>query len=332
MNRPFIIATIGVIVIVLAIVLNYLSGPTDETAIPAISEKPREEAPAASSQPVREPTPPSFDVVRVNPNGDAVMAGRAEPASDLELIDSGAEMGRFKADKRGEWVFVPEQPMKPGKHRLSLIMKIEGREPVKSTSDVVLVVPERGKDIAGQAGDGQVLALRIGPDGKATVMQSPGGGAGGGKLTVDAVDYDENGKLFISGRAAPNGTVQLYLNNRFIGHARAGADDGSGGGAWTMSPENPVAPGLYTLRADHIDNSGKVLARVEFPFSRAKPITETALNAGDYVIVQPGNSLWRLARRTYGEGTRYTVIYQANKGQITDPDLIYPGQRFKLPE
>jgi nucleoid-associated protein YgaU len=38
-----------------------------------------------------------------------------------------------------------------------------------------------------------------------------------------------------------------------------------------------------------------------------------------------------LARRTYGEGIRYTTIFEANKNQIKDPDLIYPGQVFALP-
>jgi nucleoid-associated protein YgaU len=52
---------------------------------------------------------------------------------------------------------------------------------------------------------------------------------------------------------------------------------------------------------------------------------------GDYVIVQPGNSLWRIARRVLGEGTHYVHIYQANQAQIRDPDLIYPGQVFELP-
>ena len=48
--------------------------------------------------------------------------------------------------------------------------------------------------------------------------------------------------------------------------------------------------------------------------------------------MQPGNSLWRIARRNYGEGPRYTVIYQANKERIKDPDLIYPGQVFVVPK
>jgi len=49
------------------------------------------------------------------------------------------------------------------------------------------------------------------------------------------------------------------------------------------------------------------------------------------VVVQPGNSLWRISRRLYGKGVRNSVIYQANKNQIRDPDLIYPGQIFVVP-
>jgi len=330
LNRLTVTVIVGIIVIIFAISLNYVTGPSDEDAAPVISEKSSETVTAPAPEQKHEPMAPSFDVVRVNPNGDAVMAGRAEPSSDVDIINTGADMGHVTTDSRGEWVFVPEQPLEPGEHRLSLIMRLDGKEPVKSLSDVVLVVPERDKNIAGQSGSGQTLALRIGKDGKATVMQKPGGS--GGKLSVDAVDYDAQGRLFISGHAEPGGTVQIYLNNRFIGHARAGEDTGAGSGIWTVSPESPVAPGLYTLRADHVDNAGKVLARVQFPFSRADPINDVAMKQGDFITVQPGNSLWRLARSTYGVGTRYTVIYQANKDQITNPDLIYPGQRFKVPQ
>ncbi len=49
------------------------------------------------------------------------------------------------------------------------------------------------------------------------------------------------------------------------------------------------------------------------------------------VVIQPGNNLWRISRVIYGRGVRYTVIYQANKDQIRDPSLIYPGQIFTTP-
>jgi nucleoid-associated protein YgaU len=52
---------------------------------------------------------------------------------------------------------------------------------------------------------------------------------------------------------------------------------------------------------------------------------------GNY-IVQRGNNLWLIARQRYGEGFHYTAIYSANRGQIRDPNRIYPGQTFKLPK
>ena len=83
------------------------------------------------------------------------------------------------------------------------------------------------------------------------------------------------------------------------------------------------------FRSDQVDESGKVLARVSMPFSRAEPLTTMA--AGTYVIVQPGNSLWRIARRSYGTGFAYSVIFKANLDQIRDADMIFPGQIFSLP-
>jgi len=80
---------------------------------------------------------------------------------------------------------------------------------------------------------------------------------------------------------------------------------------------------------DAVDARGKVVARVETPFSRA--VLAEALPDETSVVVQPGNSLWRIARRVYGKGIRYAVIYEANQDQIRDADLIYPGQIFKVP-
>ena len=54
--------------------------------------------------------------------------------------------------------------------------------------------------------------------------------------------------------------------------------------------------------------------------------------ASGHVVVQPGESLWRIARHAYGQGVRYTVIFAANHDQIRDPDLIYPGQTFAVPK
>ena len=130
--------------------------------------------------------------------------------------------------------------------------------------------------------------------------------------------------MSLSGRAKPDNEVRVYLNNKFIG--RALADDK---GIWRLKPDVEIQPGLYRMRVDRVGAEGKTLARVELPFLRAAQLAD--LPDGQVALVQPGNSLWRLARKTYGSGLRYTEIYEANKGQIRDPDLIYPGQVFILP-
>ena len=49
------------------------------------------------------------------------------------------------------------------------------------------------------------------------------------------------------------------------------------------------------------------------------------------ITVQPGNTLWAISRDKYGEGVLYVRIFQANRDRIRDPDLIYPGQVFTVP-
>ncbi|TCL09103.1 nucleoid-associated protein YgaU [Shimia isoporae] len=68
------------------------------------------------------------------------------------------------------------------------------------------------------------------------------------------------------------------------------------------------------------------------------PETETAQTATpaqpavQIVTVQPGSSLWAIARDRYGEGTMYVRVFEANQDKIRNPDLIYPGQVFTVPE
>jgi nucleoid-associated protein YgaU len=72
-----------------------------------------------------------------------------------------------------------------------------------------------------------------------------------------------------------------------------------------------------------------VTSRIEVAFQR-ESLPLDAVRDG-HVVVQPGNSLWRLAREAYGRGIRYTVIYQANQALIQNPDRIFPGQILTLP-
>ena len=157
------------------------------------------------------------------------------------------------------------------------------------------------------------------------VLQAPAGSApAAGKLGLDALDYDAKGAVRFAGTAPPGAAVRLYVDNRKVGDARAGAD-----GRWTLTPHEAIAAGAHAIRADQLDATGRVVARLALPFRRVI-LAAVQIGAGE-VIVQPGQSLWRIARHAYGQGIRYTVIYAANRDAIRDPNLIYPGQVFAVP-
>jgi len=58
--------------------------------------------------------------------------------------------------------------------------------------------------------------------------------------------------------------------------------------------------------------------------------TSTTSSSRTYVVVK-GDSLSKIAKREYGDANKWRAIYEANKGSIKDPDLIYPGQELTIP-
>ena len=270
---------------------------------------------------------PSFDIVRATPTGDAVIAGRAAPNAKIEIYDHDIKIGEVFSDNRGEWVFVPNKPLKIGNRKLSLKMTTSNGIIKRSASDIIIIVPEPGSNLAGLKTDkpSQPLAIKIPkePEGRLEVLQKPNGTTSI-LLAIDAIDYDDAGKLSISGTAPSEAIINLYLNEEFLGRSKSNKR-----GSWHQSPERKIKPGKYTWRADHVNKFGKVKSRVEVVFARSIPLT--GIEPGTLIVVEAGRSLWRIARRTYGLGSRYTIIYEANKDQIKNPDLIFPGQVFKLP-
>ena len=88
---------------------------------------------------------------------------------------------------------------------------------------------------------------------------------------------------------------------------------------------------------DEVDVEGDVTSRVETPFKREAPeVLGAAAGNGDApvkaITVQTGATLWAIARDRYGDGTLFVRVFEANSNSIKDPDLIYPGQVFDLPD
>ncbi|MFD0979220.1 LysM peptidoglycan-binding domain-containing protein [Tropicimonas aquimaris] len=159
------------------------------------------------------------------------------------------------------------------------------------------------------------------------------------RVVIDVISYSDDGSVSLEGRAAASGDrqdgVQAYLNNRPVQSAEVKPD-----GRWHMGLAQ-VTPGVYTLRIDQVAPGGKVVARFETPFKREDPaelarlvpqLGATGAVGASVITVQPGYTLWGIANDRYGNGLDYVQIFDANKSQIRDPDLIYPGQIFELPD
>lgn len=102
-------------------------------------------------------------------------------------------------------------------------------------------------------------------------------------------------------------------------------------------PPAPTAePAQSAEPAETVEPTGSV--EPAEPAETVEPAIPTLVGVSDgnrtatgLAIIRQGDNLWTIARRVYGEGIRYTQIFEANTDQIRNPDLIYPGQVFDLP-
>jgi nucleoid-associated protein YgaU len=355
--------------------------PRQETAAPAPeaaqqqvakAEPQPAPAPPKAAEPVAPPpvTPPSFDIVRVEPSGDAVIAGRADPEAQVTLLRDGSEHDKATTDPGGQFAMVPP-PFRPGTYDLSLASRTADGRSERSRQTVTVSVPA---DTAGEvivalaSPDRPTEVLRQKASGKLETAQKPITTKPGERPSValTTVEAEDSGKFYVTGAAAPNATVRLYLNETFLAAAKTGPD-----GRFSFTINRGLAPGSYRVRIDDVDAQGTVLSRAEVPFDFAPRVASAAPqgspkadvpaasqqsgpvvaaaepkaaeppqpSSADVVVpsintttVVRGDSLWRISKRVYGRGLRYTVIYQANQQQIRDPHRIYPGQLFVLPD
>lgn len=313
-TRTFIICTVLFIVAIAAAAAFIVMRPAPAPA-PAIPEP----SPATSQPAPVALTAPTFDIVRVDPRGTAVLAGRGAPGSRVALMAGNQEISTVEIDAAGEWVMIVDRPLPSGSVELSLMMVTPDGQEIRSDQVVVVSVPE--------SRDRTPLVVLGRPGEASRVLQSPFDGVSMGPLSLETVDYDESGSVIFSGRAEPGSAVRVIADGQVVGQTIAGPN-----GRWTVQAGRDFAPGVYNLQVDQLDADGRVTAVIALPFERASAEDALAARDAGRVVVQPGTSLWRIARRLYGDGVQYTIIYQANRDQIRDPDLIYPGQVFRAPE
>ena len=364
------------------------AAPAITEAAPATTEAAPAETPAAVS--------PSFDVMRLDPDGAAVVAGQVASGAKVSILVDGAEVATAAADDTGKFVAMFDLPAADAGRLMTLVATLSDGTKVESDASVALAATTapaaeataQAETTEAQAGTTAVAVTEEG----AKVLQTDTNVAAevAANVTIDTIAYPTPETVQFGGRGTVGNFIRLYLDNAPLGDpATVGAD-----GTWNLT-QTGIAPKIYTLRADEVDGAGTVISRYETPFKRETPealaaangtaapaaetaapapaadgtattdtataadtastdttaqatteaapaakvatATETASEtatpvASVTVTVQPGFTLWGIAKRQLGQGIMYVQVYEANKDKIKDPDLIYPGQVFTLPQ
>lgn len=288
---------------------------------------------------------PILDTVRIEPDGSSILAGIAAPLQEIAIFVDGLQVDVVTADASGSFVALPVLGYSEVSRAITLIGDPNGTPvaseetyligpisaPVESTvvaNDVPVEapVPQPAPAVIVASSEGVRVVQSGGDDTAPDVLSN---------VALDSITYDPTGEVLIAGRGSSDGFVNVYLDNQPITTSRI-----EEGGNWrTDLPQ--VDTGVYTLRVDEVNAAGEVLSRVETPFLREEPSVIAAqltdqIGSLDFKVavatVQPGATLWAIAEQTFGAGVFYVKVFEANRDTIRDPDLIYPGQVFRIPD
>ena len=310
---------------------------------------------------------PTFDIVKTDNEG-VVIAGHAEKYSNVQIFNGDELIGEVQANRFGEFVFITDIPLEPGTHELRLIANglrsketatiivpdsnianniIQESAPsenipstrealVENTDDTMLNNSEGNLDVLSDTDNlveaetvEETLIIINDEEGAVErVLQAESNNSEILKLreglSFDALTYTPEEYIKLSGKSQPGSRVEVYFEGRRVGWAITDED-----GYWSITLEKLVESGDYVLRFNqYID--GQLISSIDTPVTQPDKTIMESINENTYVV-QPGNSLWRISRRYYGRGIMYTLIFKANSSQINDPDLIYPGQIFDIP-
>lgn len=321
--------------------------PVETPAENTAAEAPAEAAPVATAEAAETATETPTQPVATP---DTPVETETAEAAPEPAADAVAETPAVTPAPEPETTVVAEAQVAPEESAEAQTPATESAAPAAAETPASAETPAADAEpqpapqpVAEDAEPAAPVVIIAGEDGVKVVQ--PAAAAEASALVLDAISYSETGAVELTGRGAASAFLRVYLSNAAVGEGRVG-DSGS----WTLVL-NDIAPGIYTLRVDQLDGEGKVTSRVETPFKREAEETIAAANtdsgaqptAADpdaspsvppvrAVTVQPGNTLWAIARDAYGDGILYVRVFEANRGLIRDPDLIYPGQIFTVPE
>lgn len=139
---------------------------TDDAASDAQAENaPADETAAAPAEAQQTDVVPAFDVLRVEPDGSMVVAGRAEPGSKVEIVNGDDVLASTEAGPAGNFAAVLDEPLAPGDYQIALRASNEDGEPIDSEETATVSVPSGNDD--------ELLALVTRPGEATRIVTAP---------------------------------------------------------------------------------------------------------------------------------------------------------------
>jgi len=301
---------------------------------------------------------PAFSSVGVDHKGRASFTGTASPGDRIAIVRDEKVLGKSAAGRDGSWTIEFRVP--PVREAFEL--RVESRRKdgltVEGPQRAMVSPPETSGGLPRITLAGLELPKAQAPAeeetpsvaGDAAESTEPEVG-----IVIEKVVSDGKGAASLKGRADAGWTIKVQLEGNEAASVNVGKD-----GAWSLQVSNPTDRLIKSARVVLMSAAGKEMDFSEIPLSlpplakslptgstvasgaavsiaavagtpRAVSTTGSKSGHGYYVKVRRGDSLWKLAKRHYGDGRKWTRILKANRKRVGDPDLIRPGRRLYLP-
>jgi len=280
---------------------------------------------------------PKVDIIKVEPDGSFVIAGVGKPRSEILILEKGKIIESAKVDKSGTWAIISNKQLSSGDNLIVIDQHNQDGTHSLSREIYVTKIDKKNKSKP------MVVAIPNQDGGKIQIIQKPSKLNNSKKektlivpivnklnlplktFRVDSIFFNELGNVAIQGKANFGSYIDLYIDNIIIKKLSISSEP-----EWKFNSLKVFDFGHHRLKVILRSRDNNVLKKIELPFMRVK-IPEGMLPE-DYVIIKPGDMLWSISYRIYGNPFKYVEIYNENKDQISNPDLIFPGQIFALPK
>tara|TARA_B100000989_G_scaffold275861_1_gene235730 strand:- start:1788 stop:2858 length:1071 start_codon:yes stop_codon:yes gene_type:complete len=278
---------------------------------------------------------PKVDILKVSPDGSYIIAGKGKPNSTISILEKGNKIESVDADESGSWVIVSKDNLESGDNLLIINQdNIDG----SSTQSKEIYVTKIDKK-----NETKPLVIEIENDdgGKLSIIQSPSikklESNVENNLTlskkqinkknvfkIQSVSFSQDGSLSIQGIANYGSNIEILVNKNLSSIFLKNKPE------WIFNSSYKLGYGMHKLVANLKSQNNTILDSITLPFMRSEmPSGELPDN---YVLIKPGDMLWTISFKIYGNPLKYIEIYEENRDQITNPDLIFPGQVFSIPK